>query len=219
MKFKFLLFLFFSIFVNAQNYAFTINQMRLKGKIKNIVEVKEKCPKVAIVGQKFECPKSTVQYDFDRKGKLLNSNKNSLENSEVTKKKNLKIETVYEVVDGIKKRQFENIYNSNEQLLKATNYYVYGKEEEIIQQSEYTYNKNKQIVEARHSTWWNNIVRSRVEIFNEYGDKILEKIYANEKIEEERKIEYLYEFDSYGNWIKKTDFDNNETWTRKLTYY
>lgn len=219
MKFKLILFLFFSAFLNAQDYAFTIKQMRLKGKIKNIVEVKEKCPKVAVAGQKFECPKSTIQYDFNKNGNLLNSKKISLENSLISKKKNLKIETVYEIVDGVKKRQFENIYNSNNQLLKATNYYVYGKEEEIIQQSEYTYNNDKQIIEARHSTWWNNIVRTRVENFNEYGDKISEKLYVDKNIEEERKIEYLYEFDLFGNWIKKTDFDNNETWTRKITYY
>ena len=46
-------------------------KMALKGKIKKIINVNIKCPKISTDNIKYSCKKDTIIYSFDKKGKLI----------------------------------------------------------------------------------------------------------------------------------------------------
>lgn len=204
--------------INAQNSDW--QKMRLKGTINKITEVSERCPSVIADGGSFNCRKDTIAYEFNQKGYLLKSNS---ENENITKTtlNGFQYVTVYEDVEGVKKKSSEDVYNIKKQLIKQSRYYVHGAQERILNQWEYFYDKNGIKIKEKSTEWWNNNVTVILSDLNQYGDVIKRETIKDEKLVEEEDFNYKYTNDKNGNWINKTLSGNadNETWTRKITYY
>ncbi|WP_309610125.1 hypothetical protein [Flavobacterium sp.] len=194
-------------------------QMSLIGKVKKIIEIKEICPTVIDEKGKLHCHIDTINYEFDNNGYLLNKRSIDNRNTEVKIENKQKIITRYEMVDGVKKRNSEDVYNDKDLLIIQTEYYVHNKEEEILSHWEYFYNTKGQKTRQKTTSIWNGTKTIHISDYNKYGDEVKSQIFVNDDLTEDKTLKYDYKYDKKGNWINKTLVDDNETWKRKIFFY
>lgn len=197
----------------------TTIQMNLKGKVKSIQEVHEKCPAIALAGSPIECVKNETFYFFDKKGFVLEPQKESL-NDYIVEKTTTKegyILTKYLEWDGVKRKHFEEYYNKKNIQTKVRNYHADG---EIIGLWEFVYNEKGRKTEQKLTNIWNGTTKVYHHFYNEQGDIVMSKFYENGELIKEENNEISYKFDKKGNWVSKAILGGHfQTYNRTITYY
>lgn len=197
----------------------TTTEMNLKGKVKSIQEVHEKCPAIALAGSPITCEKNEVFYYFDKKGFVLEPQKENL-NDYIVEKAKIKegyVLTKYLEWDGVKRKYFEEYYNKKNSRTKIINFDDDG---EIIGLWEFTYNKKGRKVEQKVTNYWYGTTKVYRHFYNEQGDIVKSKFYENEELTKEENNEISYKFDKKGNWISKSILGGHfQTYNRTITYY
>ena len=212
-------FLITSVLLATISFGQTTTQMNLKGKVKSIQEVHEKCPAIALAGSPIECAKNETFYFFDKKGFVLEPQKENLNDYivEKTKIKQGYILTKYLEWDGVKRKHFEEYYNKKNIQTKVINYHAHG---EIIGLWEFAYNKKGRKTEQKLTNIWNGTTKVYNHFYNEQGDIVMSKFYENGELIKEENNEISYKFDKKGNWVSKAILGGHfQTYNRTITYY
>ncbi|MEN2402181.1 hypothetical protein GKZ90_0020495 [Flavobacterium sp. MC2016-06] len=207
--------------INAQKSSSDWQKLILKGQVNKIIEVDERCPSVIVDGGAYNCRKDTTKYEFDTKGYLLNSSNSEDENIKKITQNGFQHIITYEDVEGVKKKKYEDVYNSKNQLIKQLMYSVNSNEEQISNQWEYFYDKKGVKTQQKATEWWNGKVTIVLSDFNTYGDVIKRQTIKDDVVTDQEEFSYKYTNDKFGNWITKTSSSDpyNETWVRKIIYY
>lgn len=197
----------------------TTSEMNLNGKVKSIQEVHEKCPAIALAGSPVTCEKNEVFYYFDKKGFVLEPQKEYLNDYiiEKTKTNEVYVLTKYLEWDGVKRKHFEEYYNKKKINTKVLSFHADGAVMDIW---EYVYDKKGNRVEQKSTNIWNGVTKVYHHFYNEQGDIVKSKFYENEELTKEENNEISYKFDKKGNWISKSILGGHfQTYNRTITYY
>lgn len=206
--------------INAQKIATDWQKNFLKGKVRQIIEIGERCPTVMAEGGSFNCPKDTTRYEFNEKGFTPKTS----DAEKIIEKKTLNgfyYITTYKTVEGAKRKEWEEVYDAKNLLVKHTMYSTRDADEDISNQWEYFYDKSGTKIKQNDSEWWNKQKTMIVRTYNNYGDEVKRQTFKNDNLNDEEQFQYNYTKDQIGNWVKKTVSGGhyNETWTRKIIYY
>ena len=134
---------------------------------------------------------------------------------------------IYEIVykEELGEKIFVYEYNSDNLPVKITKRKrIYGEDYGDITPFTFTYNSNKQLIQKEY----NGKVRTKIS-YNSHGD--IEKCEEYDEFEEGNPLSmvrnFTYEYDSHGNWIKRTcsyttrwgNTGEESVFTREIEYY
>lgn len=199
----------------------TTSEMNLKGKVKSIDQVYEKCPTIALVGSNINCYEQKETFYFDKKGlrTYLESQKD-ISYSYIEKKSenpNGYVITKYLDNNGQRTKYFEEYYNKKGLQVKIISYHADG---EITNIWEYFYDKKGRKTENKSSNIWNGTTTVYHNWFNEYGDITARKEFRNDELVKEESFDINYTFDKKGNWTSKhVEGEYSEFYKRTILYY
>lgn len=211
----------FFVLVTASLFAQeSTKELSLKGKVKRIDELYEKCPTVGLAGSNIICPQQRNVYEFDTKGNAILEVGKQVSTDyivEKTKTKEGYVLTKYLEWNGVKRKHFEEYYTKKHVQTKILNFHNDG---DLMNIWEFFYDKKGRKTEQKVTNIWNNNTNVYDHFFNEYGDIILSKFYENGKLVKEEKHDIIYKFDEKGNWVSKTiKGEFVEFYIRTILYY
>lgn len=219
MKKMFVLIVLFSFIVNLN--AQTTKELCLKGKVKSIEQVYEKCPMIALIGSNVNCYEQKETFYFNKKGMrtYLEPQKEISDGyiNEKSESSNGYIITKYLDNNGKKTKFFEEYYNKKGLQLKVISFHADG---EITNIWEYFYDKKDRKTENKVTNIWNGKTTIYHNWFNEYGDITLRKEFKNDELVNEESFDISYTFDKKGNWVlKRIEGEYSELYKRNIVYH
>ena len=118
--------------------------------------------------------------------------------------------------DGLGNRKGKYTYDSDDRLIRSESY-----SNNITEVREYTYDNDKVTIKTVFNYGEVKGSRSQVMKYNDKED-VIEVEDLNEGGESDKRIEYAYDYDEKGNWIRKTEYVNGTPRTiteRTIEYY